>query len=358
MKQTKDSLKLPEHLCLFDIITKLLLWSNSGLYFPHVVNKKQPIQKTSSLVTSIKALELDVPEKIKYVYRLSELTDTNYYVISKSRRQMQGISMENYIHYVLSALESCQGVELYKIGNKVGIKIKNFMANTTDVDLDFVKNAKFMISNNITNFPTLYRNCILQVAKTKPKEFMILSRNFSTITKSEHITKTKEYVYIISEQCKSCIQNRLTGKVTHFHNINSDKCGLCDQLQSDHKTSAEICPKLETFTAEEHMTMSKHGTQCPGCSIYVELHSGCRKITCTNCRTIFCHACGNELRFNTQLGTYYNHDCSKKDKVYGPLVHDAYIVDRVLLEDFRDLQQVRQETVNEGNPCLSHKLLL
>ena len=340
--------------CIENVINKLLLWGNSGVSFHN--KKPQPIKKIESFEQSIKIIELAIPDNIEKVYNISNLNDVNYMVLCNTRRQSHGLSKENLINHIISTLEDKKNVTLYVDNsinktNKIFLKIKSCpLSNCNNMmNLPFAKISIFMTKNNVHNFSQIYRNCIIQIAKTKPTEFFIMPR----IMKDKLI---KEYVYIISPQCKICMQNRLDNKVTYFHKIN-EICGICNFSKEDHKTTLEICPKLQTMTAKELEAISEFCTPCPGCSTLIELKEGCRKISC-DCGTKFCHACGKQLIFNIQLGTYYNHHCTKSNKRYGSNVHDAYIVDNDTINAFRAVQQVEHFNITDSNPCQDHVFLI
>jgi len=83
-------------------------------------------------------------------------------------------------------------------------------------------------------------------------------------------------------------------------------CGasLCTSCHSLHHPSMSceenkaILDKSSNDSLVLDMATEEKWQRCPGCSILVELVSGCNHITCSNCKSEFCYRCGSAWKKN------------------------------------------------------------
>ena len=161
---------------LDQIIKKILLLTNLDTYFPHTIHKSQPKMKIESLNKSIIYLEMESPPYIYKTKHITALTDHNYLLICNTRRKSHGFSKENFIHHILSIMETGIGIKLYteanqfdnqfdsknqsKINyNKIKIQIKACaMSNCTNM-----VNLRFHTICNLMKNNKIYNKCFLHV---------------------------------------------------------------------------------------------------------------------------------------------------------------------------------------------------
>ena len=353
-------------------------------YFPHKENNKCSIQKQKSIKNSIKLFELlpeelhvikfeelheklheelpeELSEKLPKELKIQKITNlclnssnSSYFITCNSRRVEHVISIENYVNYIKMCLEDVKNIEL--VNGNLFIKACSMTACLNKSYLGFKKYAKFMKHHDITNFSELYTNCIIKLAKKNPTQYKILPYD-------NKINKIKEnYVYKISIQCKICVQNYINGKPTYFHALNlttipenlHNICGICNFTKEEHKSSLEVCPRPDVI---EELNTDTY-TTCPGCNTKIELQDGCRKVTCSECTTVFCYTCGKQLKYDKNIGSYYKHTCingsAAKQNAPDPFTRE---------DDIEGIEAIRAVTVlslieHDINPYRDHIFLL
>jgi len=72
-------------------------------------------------------------------------------------------------------------------------------------------------------------------------------------------------------------------------------CTLCRSLQHQGVSCQDNNSRSDLSQDTLVLSLAKENKwqQCPGCSIVIELVSGCNHITCNNCRTDFCYQCAS-----------------------------------------------------------------